>query len=147
MKYHLDFSDAQVIVKDHGKREGLMLLYSEKEGMRQCAAGVTLRSSGHPAAEHGDARTQRNLDILQLGNKPYKRGRLACRLSPPAQKKNPACERGKRPLYYVFAASAIVAGRPVSSGEVSELAEGARLEIVYAPKAYPGFKSPPLRQS
>ena len=32
-------------------------------------------------------------------------------------------------------------------GEVSELAEGARLEIVYAPKAYPGFKSPPLRQS
>ncbi len=30
-------------------------------------------------------------------------------------------------------------------GEVSELAEGARLEIVYAPKAYPGFESPPLR--
>ena len=30
-------------------------------------------------------------------------------------------------------------------GEVSELAEGARLEIVYAPKAYPGFESLPLR--
>ena len=66
---------------------------------------------------------------------------------PSAQKKNPACELARRPLYYVFAASAIIAGRPVSSGEVSELAEGARLEIVYAPKAYPGFKSPPLRQS
>ncbi len=31
------------------------------------------------------------------------------------------------------------------NGEVSELAEGARLEIVYAPKGYPGFESPPLR--
>ncbi len=31
------------------------------------------------------------------------------------------------------------------NGEVSELAEGARLEIVYAPKGYPGFKSLPLR--
>ncbi len=31
-------------------------------------------------------------------------------------------------------------------GEVSELAEGARLEIVYASKGYPGFESPPLRQ-
>ena len=30
-------------------------------------------------------------------------------------------------------------------GEMSELAEGARLEIVYAPKAYPGFESLPLR--
>ncbi len=30
-------------------------------------------------------------------------------------------------------------------GEVSELAEGARLEIVYASKGYPGFESPPLR--
>ena len=28
---------------------------------------------------------------------------------------------------------------------MSELAEGARLEIVYTPKAYPGFKSPSLR--
>jgi len=42
---------------------------------RRRAPDVTLRSSGHPAAEHGGARTQRNLDILQLGNKPYKRGR------------------------------------------------------------------------
>ena len=32
-------------------------------------------------------------------------------------------------------------------GELSELAEGARLEIVYAPKAHPGFESPTLRQS
>ena len=30
-------------------------------------------------------------------------------------------------------------------GGMSELAEGARLEIVYTPKAYPGFKSPSLR--
>ena len=30
-------------------------------------------------------------------------------------------------------------------GEMSELAEGARLEIVYAPKGYPGFESPSLR--
>ena len=30
-------------------------------------------------------------------------------------------------------------------GEMSELAEGARLEIVYTPKGYPGFKSPSLR--
>ena len=29
---------------------------------------------------------------------------------------------------------------------MSELAEGARLEIVYAPKAYLGFESPALRQ-
>ena len=29
---------------------------------------------------------------------------------------------------------------------MSELAEGARLEIVYAPKAYLGFESPSLRQ-
>ena len=28
---------------------------------------------------------------------------------------------------------------------MSELAEGARLEIVYTPKGYPGFKSPSLR--
>ena len=33
------------------------------------------------------------------------------------------------------------------NGELSELAEGARLEIVYAPKAHPGFESPTLRQS
>ena len=32
-------------------------------------------------------------------------------------------------------------------GELSELAEGARLEIVYAPKAHPGFESPTLRQN
>ena len=32
-------------------------------------------------------------------------------------------------------------------GEMSELAEGARLEIVYAPKAYLGFESPSLRQN
>ena len=31
------------------------------------------------------------------------------------------------------------------SGEMSELAEGARLEIVCAPKAYLGFESPSLR--
>ena len=30
---------------------------------------------------------------------------------------------------------------------MSELAEGARLEIVYAPKAYLGFESPSLRQN
>ena len=30
-------------------------------------------------------------------------------------------------------------------GEMSELAEGARLEIVYAPKGYLGFESPSLR--
>lgn len=29
---------------------------------------------------------------------------------------------------------------------MSELAEGARLEIVYAPKAHLGFESPSLRQ-
>lgn len=29
--------------------------------------------------------------------------------------------------------------------DVSELAEGARLEIVYTPKAYLGFESPSLR--
>ena len=33
-----------------------------------------------------------------------------------------------------------------SQGEMSELAEGARLEIVYTPKAYLGFESPSLRQ-
>ena len=32
-------------------------------------------------------------------------------------------------------------------GEMSELAEGARLEIVYAPKGYLGFESPSLRQT
>ncbi len=37
-------------------------------------------------------------------------------------------------------------GKPLRCGEMSELAEGARLEIVYAPKAYPGFESPSLRQ-
>ena len=30
---------------------------------------------------------------------------------------------------------------------MSELAEGARLEIVYAPKGYLGFESPSLRQT
>ena len=30
-------------------------------------------------------------------------------------------------------------------GEMSELAEGARLEIVYTPKGYLGFESPSLR--
>ena len=34
----------------------------------------------------------------------------------------------------------------VASGEMTELAEGARLEIVYTPKAYLGFESPSLRQ-
>lgn len=33
-----------------------------------------------------------------------------------------------------------------TNGEMSELAEGARLEIVYTPKAYLGFESPSLRQ-
>ncbi len=45
-------------------------------------------------------------------------------------------------LYYRTAIDLVFS----SYGEVSELAEGARLEIVYAPKAYPGFKSLPLRQ-
>ena len=31
-------------------------------------------------------------------------------------------------------------------GEVAELVEGARLEIVYTLIAYQGFESPPLRQ-
>ena len=35
----------------------------------------------------------------------------------------------------------------VASGEMTELAEGARLEIVYTPKAYLGFESPSLRQN
>ena len=35
--------------------------------------------------------------------------------------------------------------KAIGSGEMSELAEGARLEIVYTPKAYPGFESPSLR--
>ena len=35
----------------------------------------------------------------------------------------------------------------IEYGEMSELAEGARLEIVYAPKAYLGFESPSLRQN
>ena len=43
-------------------------------------------------------------------------------------------------LYFCVAIAA------AEHGEVSELAEGARLEIVYAPKAYPGFESLPLRQ-
>ena len=42
-------------------------------------------------------------------------------------------------LYFCVAIAA------AEHGEVSELAEGARLEIVYAPKAYPGFESLPLR--
>ena len=41
----------------------------------------------------------------------------------------------------------LLAARAASNwlGGMSELAEGARLEIVYTPKAYPGFKSPSLR--
>ena len=35
---------------------------------------------------------------------------------------------------------------PAVYGELSELAEGARLEIVYAPKGYLGFESLALRQ-
>ena len=54
----------------------------------------------------------------------------------------PAVARGCLALYYGVAAL-----QWLTCGEVSELAEGARLEIVYAPKAYPGFKSPPLRQT
>ena len=38
-------------------------------------------------------------------------------------------------------------GMIARSGEMSELAEGARLEIVYTPKAYLGFESPSLRQN
>ena len=55
-----------------------------------------------------------------------------------------ACERFAAVVYYLAAASSEDAAL-WRSGEMSELAEGARLEIVYAPKAYPGFESPSLR--
>ena len=48
-------------------------------------------------------------------------------------------------LYFYSAAEQIALCNIWRSGEMSELAEGARLEIVYAPKAYLGFESPSLR--
>ena len=135
--------------------------------MRRCAAGVTLRPSGHPAAETGrreDAARQSPLYAFhpsparksQAAHAPPPSAGAARAPPPPPRAARPACEiccrmgksclrRGRSSAILRICCTGACAGRPASSGEVSELAEGARLEIVYAPKAYPGFESPPLR--
>ena len=69
---------------------------------------------------------------------------------PKAQPETPAARSHKMrlriagPLVYTWLLRCETA-HGYGSGEMSELAEGARLEIVYTSKGYPGFKSPSLR--